>query len=84
MALAKYHFSIKHRPKTQHRNADGLSEGTNGYKRHEKQLKGLPPIVEKWNFLSQEEYGKLPLTSWFNVHGRVIPDDLNLPVYFKS
>ena len=84
MALEKYHFSIEHRPRTQHRNADGLSKSTNDYKNHGKQLKGLSPIAEKWNFLSQEEYDKFPLTPWFDVHGRVIPDHPNLPVHLQK
>ena len=84
MAPEKYHFSIEHRPRTQHRNADGLSTRTNDYKKHETQLKGLPLIAEKWNFLSQEEYDKLPLAPWFDVHGRVIPDHPNLPVHLQK
>ena len=84
MALEKYHFSIEHRPRTQHRNADGLSKRTNDYKKHEKQLKGLPRIAEKWNFLSQEECGNLPLTPLFDVHGRVIPDHPNLVVHLQK
>ena len=81
VALEKYHFSIEHRPRTQHRNADGLSKRTNYYKKHEKQLKGLPAIADKWNFLSQEEYDKLPLAPRFDVHERVIPDHPELPVH---
>ena len=73
VALEKYHFSIEHRPRTQHRNADGLSKRTNDYKKHEKQLQNLPAIANKWNFLSQEEYDRLPLAPWFDVQGRVIP-----------
>ena len=34
----------------------------NYYKKHERQLGELPPVAEKWNFLSQEEYDKLFLT----------------------
>ena len=33
MALEKYHFSIEHRTKPQHRNADGASEKTKEYER---------------------------------------------------
>ena len=83
VALEKYHFSIEHRPRTQHRNADGLSKRTNDYKKHEKQLKGLPAIADKWNFLSQEEYDKLPLAPCFDVHGRVIPDHPKLPTHLQ-
>ena len=60
MALEKYHFSIEHRPRTQHRNADGLSKRTNDYKKHEKQLKGLPAIADKWDFISQEGIQQTP------------------------
>ena len=83
VALEKYHFSIEHRPRTQPRNADGLSKRTNDYKKHEKQLKGLPAIADKWNFLSQEEYNKLPLAPWFDVHGRVIPGHPELPTHLQ-
>ena len=81
--LKKYHFGIEHRPRTQHRNADGLSKRTNDYKKHEKQLKGLPAIADKWDFLSQEEYNKLPLAPWFDVHGRVIPNHPELPAHLQ-
>ena len=84
VALEKYHFSIEHRPRTQHRNADGLSKRTNDYKKQEKQLKGLPAIADKWNFLSQEEYDKLPLAPWFNVQGRVIQDQPELPTHLQK
>ena len=33
MTLDKYHFRVEHRPRTQHRNADGLSKRTNDYRR---------------------------------------------------
>ena len=84
VALEKYHFSIEHRIRTQHRNADGLSKRTNDYEKNEKQLKGLPAIADKWNFLSQEEYDKLPLAPWFDVQGRVIPDHPELPTHLQK
>ena len=83
VALEKYHFSIEHRPRTQHRNADGLSKRTNDYKKHEKQLQNLPTIANKWNFLSQEEYDRLPLAPWFDVQGRVIPNHPDLPTHLQ-
>ena len=83
VALEKYHFSIEHRPRTQHRNADGLSKRTNDYKKHEKQLQNLPAIANKWNFLSQEEYDRLPLAPWFDVQGRVIPNHPDLPTHLQ-
>ena len=76
MALEKDHFAIQHRPRTQHRNADGLSKRTNDYKKHERQLGELSQLQKKWNFLSQEEYDKLPLVSWFDTQGRVIPNHI--------
>ena len=83
MTLEKYHFRIEHRSRTQHRNADGLSKRTNDYKKHEKQLKSLPAIAAKWNFLLQAEYDKHPLAPWFDVHGRVIPDHPEIPVHLQ-
>ena len=46
-------------------------------------MKSLPAIADKWNFLSQEEYDKLPLAPWFDVHGRVIPDHPELPAHLQ-
>ena len=43
MALEKYHFLVEHRPRTQHRNADGLSKRTNENRRREQRLEKLPP-----------------------------------------
>ena len=74
MALEKYHFKVEHRPRTQHRNADGLSKRTNDYRWREKQLEKLPAVTDKWNFLSQEEFDQLPVAPWFDLHGRVIPN----------
>ena len=84
MALEKYHFSIQHRPKTQHRNTDGLSKRTNDYKKHERQLVELPSIAEKWNCLSQKEYDKLLLEPWFDIQGRVIPNHPELPEHLTN
>ena len=52
MALKKYHFRVEHRPRTQHRNADGLSKRTSDYRWREQQLENLPPVAKRWNFLS--------------------------------
>ena len=84
MALEKYHFTVKHRPKTQHRNADGLSKRTNDYQCREKQLEKLPPVADKWNFLSQEEFDQLPVATWFDLHGRVIPNHPQLPAHLRN
>ena len=74
MALEKYHFRVEHRPRTQHRNADGLSKQTNDYRWRDQQFEKLPPVGERWNFLSQDEYERLPTAPWFDVQGRVIPN----------
>ena len=65
MTLDKYHFRVEHRPRTQHRNADGLSKRTNEYRWREKQLAQLPAAGERWNFLSADEFDKLPTAPWF-------------------
>ena len=84
MALEKYHFRVEHRPRTQHRNADGLSKRTNDYRLREQQLEKLPPVAERWNFLSQDEYDRLPTAPWFDVQGRVIPNHSELPKHLKN
>ena len=72
MTLEKYHFRVEHRPRTQHRNADGLSKRTNEYRCREKQLAQQPAAGERWNFLSADEFDKLPVAPWFDLQGRVI------------
>ena len=84
MALEKYHFKVEHRPRTQHRNADGLSKRTNDYRWREKQLEKLPAVIDKWNFLSQEEFNQLPIAPWFDLHGRVIPNHPQLPAHLRN
>ena len=83
MALEKYHFKVEHRPRTQHRNADGLSKRTNDYRWREKQLE-LPAVTDKWNFLSHEEFDQLPVAPWFDLHGRVIPNHPQLPAHLRN
>ena len=53
MALEKYHFKVEQRPRTQHRNADGLSKRTNDYRWLEKQLEKLPPVADKRIFFTR-------------------------------
>ena len=84
MALEKYHFTVEHRPRTQHRNVDGLSKRTNDYQWREKQLEKLPPVADKWNFLSQEEIDQLPVAPWFDLHGRQIPNHPQLPAHLRN
>ena len=84
MTLEKYHFRVEHRPRTQHRNADGLSKRTNDYRWREHQLETLLPVAERWNFLSQEEYEQLPIAPWFDLQGRIIPNHPELPEHLKN
>ena len=63
MALEKYHFSVKHCSRTQHRIADGLSKRTNDFRWLEKQLEKLPLMAERWDYLSQDEYDQLPVAA---------------------
>ena len=84
MTLDKYHFRVEHRPRTQHRNADGLSKRTNEYRWREKQLAQLPAAGERWNFLSAEEFDKLPIALWFDLQGRVIPNHPDLPAHLQN
>ena len=84
MTLDKYHFRVEHRPRTQHRNADGLSKRTKEYRWREKQLAQLPAAGERWNFLSTDEFDKLPIAPWFDFQGRVIPNHPDLPAHLEN
>ena len=84
MTLDRYHFRVEHRPRTQHRNADGLSKRTNEYRCREKQLAQLPAAGERWNFLSADEFDKLPVTPWFDLQGRVIPNHPDQPAHLQN
>ena len=84
MTLDKYHFRVEHRPRTQHRNADGLSKRTNDYRCREKQLAQLPAAGERWNFFSAEEFDNLPVAPWFDLQGRVIPNHPDLPAHLQN
>ena len=84
LTLDKYQFWVKHRPRTQHRNADGLSKRTNEYRWLEKQLAQLPPPNERWNFPSANEFDKLPVAPLFDVQGRVIPNHPVQPEHFQN
>ena len=80
----KYHFCVDHRPRTQHRYADGLSKRTNDYRWREQQLEKLPPVAERWNFLSQDEFERLPTAPLFDVQGRIIPNHPDLPPHLQN
>ena len=84
MALEKHHFRVEHQPRTQHRNADGLSKRTNDCRWRERQLEKVPPIAERWNFLSQDEYERLPTAPWFDQQGRVMSNHPELPIHLKN
>ena len=84
MTLDKYHFRVEHRPRTQHRNADGLSKRTNEFRYREKQLAQQPAAGERWNFLSADEFDKLPVAPWFDLQGRVIPNHPDLSAHLRN
>ena len=84
MTLDRYHFRVEYRARTQHRNADGLSKRTNEYRCRERQLAQLPATGERWNFLSSDEFDKLPVTPWFDLQGRVIPNHPDLPAHLQN
>ena len=48
------------------------------------QLEKLPPVAERWNFLSQDEYEQLPTAPWFELQGRIIPNHPELPEHLKN
>ena len=77
--LDQYHFKAIHRPRTQHRNADGLSKRTNDYVHREKIIEKLPKVSDGFNFMSQNNYEELPTVPYFDKHGRIIPNHTELP-----
>ena len=77
--LDQYHFKTIHRPRTQHRNVDGLSKRTNDYVHREQILEKLPEVSEGFNFMSQEDYDNLPTVPYFDKHSRLIPDYPEFP-----
>ena len=70
---------MEYLPWTQNRNADGLSKRTNDYRWQGQLLEKLPPVAERWNFLSQDEYEGLPIAPWFDVLGRILSNHPDLP-----
>ena len=77
--LDQYHFKTVHRPRTQHRNVDGLSKRTNDYIHCEQILGKLPEVSEGFNFMSQKDHDDLPTVPYFDKHVRIIPDHPDLP-----
>ena len=53
--LNQYHFKSIHRPRTQHRNVDGLSKRTSDYIHREQILEKLPEVSKGFNFKSQKD-----------------------------
>ena len=47
MALEKHHFKVEHRPRTHHRNDDGLSKRTNDYQWRQQQQEKLSLLRTK-------------------------------------
>ena len=77
--LDQYHFKTIHRPRTQHRNADGLSKRTNDYVHREKIVETLPEVSKGFSFMSQKDYEELPTVPYIDKHGKFIPNHPELP-----
>ena len=44
----------------------------------------MSTFADKLNLISQEEYDQLPLAPWFDVQGRVIPNQAHLPPFLMK
>ena len=77
--LDQYHFKTIHRPRTQHRNVDGLSKRTNDYINREQILEKLPEVSEGFNSMSQKDYEELPTIPYIDKRGHLIPNHPELP-----
>ena len=77
--LDQYHFKTIHRPRTQHRNADGLSKRTNDYVHREKIVEALPEVSKGFSFMSQKDYEELPTVPYIDKHGKFIRNHSELP-----
>ena len=77
--LDQYHFETIHRPRTQHRNVDGLSKRTNDYVHREKIVEALPEESKGFSFMSQKDYEDLPTVPYIDKHGKFIPKHPELP-----
>ena len=77
--LDQYHFKTIHRPRTQHRNADGLSKRTNDYVHREKIVEALPEVSKGFSFMSQKDYEELPTVPYIDKHGKFIRNHPELP-----
>ena len=77
--LDQYHFKTIHRPRTQHRNVDGLSKRTNDYVHREKSVEALPEVSKGFSFMSQKDYEDLPTVPYIDKHKKFIPNHPELP-----
>ena len=77
--LDQYHFKTVHRPRTQHRNADGLSKRTNDYMHREKIMEKLPEVSDGFNFMSQKDYEELLIIPYFDKQEHLIPSHPDFP-----
>ena len=77
--LDQYHFKTIHRPRTQHRNADGFSKRTNDYVHREKIVEALPEVSKGFSFMSQKDYEELPTVPYIDKHGKFIRNHPELP-----
>jgi len=82
--LDQYNFKVVHRPRTQHRNADGLSKRTNDYVHRERIAEKMPQVREGFSFMTQKEFDELPTLPYINKHGHFIPDHPELPPEAKA
>ena len=47
-------------------------------------IDGEKSSLRHWNFLSADEFDKLPTASWFDLQGRVIPNHPDLPAHLQN
>ena len=77
--LDQYHFKTVHRPRTQHRNADGLSKKTNDLRAQGKSVETLPEVTKGFSFMSQNDYENLPIVPYIDKHEKFSPNHPELP-----
>ena len=82
--LDQYHFKTVHRPRTQHRNAVGLSKRTNDYVHRENIVETLPEVSKGFSFMSQDDYENLPTVPYIDKHGKFIPNHPEVPAEARA
>ena len=83
MAVEKDHFAIEHRPRTLHRNADGLKANA----QLQKTLTTIGTFARSCREMElsiSRKDDKLPLVPWFDVQGRVITNRPELPEHLRN